>query len=140
VLVIPVAGGWLWHVTWGLLVNIPPTKFQHCPERQHCSSLLGCKGCSPDCFLDDSSCVCVFTHVLTVLCCRQDAETLCAACVLCVVCCRDPANRLRMMAVPYGSGRGRTAASNYTTLQVVAGGGAAVVQWKLETGRTHQIR
>jgi 23S rRNA-/tRNA-specific pseudouridylate synthase len=45
-----------------------------------------------------------------------------------------------MMAVPYGSGRGRTAASNYTTLQVVAGGGAAVVQWKLETGRTHQIR
>ena len=53
---------------------------------------------------------------------------------------RDPGNRLRMMAVPYGSGRGRTAASNYQTLQVVAGGGAAVVQWKLETGRTHQIR
>lgn len=54
--------------------------------------------------------------------------------------CRDPGNRLRMMAVPYGSGRGRTAASNYQTLEVVAAGGAAVVQWKLETGRTHQIR
>jgi 23S rRNA-/tRNA-specific pseudouridylate synthase len=48
--------------------------------------------------------------------------------------------RLRMMAVPYGSGRGRTAASNYQTLQQLAGGGAALVQWKLETGRTHQIR
>jgi 23S rRNA-/tRNA-specific pseudouridylate synthase len=48
--------------------------------------------------------------------------------------------RLRMMAVPYGSGSGRTAASNYQTLQPLAGGGAALVQWKLETGRTHQIR
>jgi hypothetical protein len=45
-----------------------------------------------------------------------------------------------MMAVPYGSGRGRTAASNYQTLQALAGGGAALVQWKLESGRTHQIR
>jgi tRNA pseudouridine synthase 2 len=45
-----------------------------------------------------------------------------------------------MMAVPYGSGRGRTAASNYQTLEVVADGGAALVQWRLETGRTHQIR
>jgi hypothetical protein len=48
--------------------------------------------------------------------------------------------RLRMMAVPWGSGRGRTAASNYQTLQALAGGGAALVQWKLESGRTHQIR
>lgn len=53
---------------------------------------------------------------------------------------RDPANRLRMMAVPYGSARGRTAASNYQMLEVVAAGGAALVQWRLETGRTHQIR
>ncbi|KAF6255708.1 pseudouridine synthase [Scenedesmus sp. NREL 46B-D3] len=53
---------------------------------------------------------------------------------------RDPGNRLRMMAVPYGSGRGRTAVSNYQTLQVLASSGAALVQWKLETGRTHQIR
>eukprot|EP00879_Flechtneria_rotunda_P010308 GHRR01010777.1.p1 GENE.GHRR01010777.1~~GHRR01010777.1.p1 ORF type:complete len:379 (+),score=113.93 GHRR01010777.1:103-1239(+) len=53
---------------------------------------------------------------------------------------RDPGNRLRMMAVPYGSGRGRTAASNYQVLEVLAAGGAALVQWKLETGRTHQIR
>eukprot|EP00878_Enallax_costatus_P035005 GHUV01038964.1.p1 GENE.GHUV01038964.1~~GHUV01038964.1.p1 ORF type:complete len:301 (+),score=36.21 GHUV01038964.1:133-1035(+) len=53
---------------------------------------------------------------------------------------RDPGNRLRMMAVPYGTGRGRTAASNYQCLEIIAGGGAAVVQWKLETGRTHQIR
>jgi hypothetical protein len=45
-----------------------------------------------------------------------------------------------MMAVPYGSGRGRTAASNYQTLQALAGGGAALVQWRLESGRTHQIR
>lgn len=48
--------------------------------------------------------------------------------------------RLRMMAAPYGSGRGRAAASNYQMLQVLASGGAAVVQWKLESGRTHQIR
>jgi 23S rRNA-/tRNA-specific pseudouridylate synthase len=45
-----------------------------------------------------------------------------------------------MMSVPYGSGRGRTAASNYQTLHALAGGGSALVQWKLESGRTHQIR
>lgn len=53
---------------------------------------------------------------------------------------RDPGNRLRMMAATYGSGKGRTAASNYQCLERLAGGGAALVQWKLETGRTHQIR
>jgi 23S rRNA-/tRNA-specific pseudouridylate synthase len=53
---------------------------------------------------------------------------------------RDPAHRLRMAAAPFGSGRGRRAASNYTTLGLLAGGGAALVEWRLETGRTHQIR
>ncbi|KAF8057740.1 RNA pseudouridine synthase 2 [Scenedesmus sp. PABB004] len=53
---------------------------------------------------------------------------------------RDPGNRLRMAAAPYGCARGRPAASNYEVLQVLAGGGAALVQWRLETGRTHQIR
>lgn len=36
--------------------------------------------------------------------------------------------------------RGRTAASNYSVLQLLAGDSAALVQWRLETGRTHQIR
>lgn len=53
---------------------------------------------------------------------------------------RDPANRLRMCAAPYGSSCGRTAASNYEVLRQLAGGGAALVQWRLESGRTHQIR
>ena len=53
---------------------------------------------------------------------------------------RDTSDRKRMAAYPYGGGRGRTAASNYWMLSEVAGGGASVVEWKLETGRTHQIR
>lgn len=44
-----------------------------------------------------------------------------------------------MAAFAYASARGRTAASNYRLLQVLAGGGAALVQWRLETGRTHQV-
>ncbi|EFJ44032.1 RNA pseudouridine synthase mitochondrial precursor, partial [Volvox carteri f. nagariensis] len=54
--------------------------------------------------------------------------------------CRDPRDRKRMAAAPYGSGRGRTAGSNYTVMAPLAGGGAALVRWKLDTGRTHQIR
>ncbi|PNH02009.1 RNA pseudourine synthase 2, chloroplastic [Tetrabaena socialis] len=53
---------------------------------------------------------------------------------------RDPRDRKRMAAAPYGSGRGRMAASGYVVQQELAGGGAALVQWKLDTGRTHQIR
>jgi len=53
---------------------------------------------------------------------------------------RDPGNRLRMQALPYGCARGRQAASRWRVLEVLAGGGAALVEWKLETGRTHQIR
>lgn len=53
---------------------------------------------------------------------------------------RDPGNRLRMVAAPYGSGRGRTAVSNYRCLEVFGAVRAVVVEWKLETGRTHQIR
>ena len=36
--------------------------------------------------------------------------------------------------------RGRHAASNYEVLETLAGGAAALVRWRLETGRTHQIR
>ncbi len=36
--------------------------------------------------------------------------------------------------------RGRHAASNYEVVEELAGGAAAAVRWRLETGRTHQIR
>ncbi|XP_006656497.1 RNA pseudouridine synthase 2, chloroplastic [Oryza brachyantha] len=54
---------------------------------------------------------------------------------------RDPNNRIRMIATP-GSGHryARHAASRYKVREVFAGGGSALVEWKLETGRTHQIR
>lgn len=44
-----------------------------------------------------------------------------------------------MAAFAYASARGRTAASNYRLLEPLAGGAAALVQWRLETGRTHQV-
>ncbi|KAL9225750.1 hypothetical protein vseg_001639 [Gypsophila vaccaria] len=55
---------------------------------------------------------------------------------------RDLTNRIRMTAVtgPFHSGPSRHAASRYKVLEVLANGGAAVIEWKLETGRTHQIR
>ncbi|EOY15123.1 RNA pseudourine synthase 2, chloroplastic, putative [Theobroma cacao] len=55
---------------------------------------------------------------------------------------RDLNNRIRMVAVPGLShhGRARHAASRYKVIEVLAGGGSALVQWRLETGRTHQIR
>ncbi|KAK3131290.1 hypothetical protein QOZ80_6BG0504600 [Eleusine coracana subsp. coracana] len=54
---------------------------------------------------------------------------------------RDPNNRIRMIAIP-GSGHryARHAASRYKVREVFAGGGSALVEWRLETGRTHQIR
>lgn len=53
---------------------------------------------------------------------------------------RDPSDRLRMAALGYGAARGRTAASRYRVLRRLGGGAAALVEWRLETGRTHQIR
>lgn len=53
---------------------------------------------------------------------------------------RDVGDRKRMAAYAYGSHRGRTAASKYRQLESLANGRAALVEWRLETGRTHQIR
>lgn len=55
---------------------------------------------------------------------------------------RDLNNRIRMTAVTGHnySGSARYAASRYKVLEVLANGGAALVEWRLETGRTHQIR
>ena len=50
---------------------------------------------------------------------------------------RDPKDRLRMAVTPGG---GRFAASNYEVIAVLAPGNASMVEWRLETGRTHQIR
>ncbi|XP_024538422.1 RNA pseudouridine synthase 2, chloroplastic isoform X1 [Selaginella moellendorffii] len=55
---------------------------------------------------------------------------------------RDPRDRKRMTTsdtVP-SARNARFAASRYKVLDVLANGGVALVQWKLETGRTHQIR
>lgn len=55
---------------------------------------------------------------------------------------RDIKNRLRMAAIA-GSAKSvnaRHAASRYRVVEVLAHGGSALVEWKLETGRTHQIR
>lgn len=51
---------------------------------------------------------------------------------------RDPRDRLKM-GVVNGVG-GRPAASNYSLRASLAGGNAALLEWQLETGRTHQIR
>ncbi|RVW51021.1 RNA pseudouridine synthase 2, chloroplastic [Vitis vinifera] len=55
---------------------------------------------------------------------------------------RDPNNRIRMTAVPgpSNSGQARHAASRYKVIEILAAGGSALVEWRLETGRTHQIR
>ncbi|XP_031102451.1 RNA pseudouridine synthase 2, chloroplastic [Ipomoea triloba] len=55
---------------------------------------------------------------------------------------RDPNNRLRMAAISGLSKNGKTrhAASRYKVIEILAGGGSALVEWRLETGRTHQIR
>ncbi|XP_074567469.1 RNA pseudouridine synthase 2, chloroplastic [Curcuma longa] len=55
---------------------------------------------------------------------------------------RDSNNRIRMVAVSglNNSRHARYAASRYKVVEDFAGGGAAMVQWRLETGRTHQIR
>jgi 23S rRNA pseudouridine1911/1915/1917 synthase len=53
---------------------------------------------------------------------------------------RDFRDRKKMAAFEFASTRGRNAASNYQVLETLAGGRAALVEWRLETGRTHQIR
>ncbi|KAJ4963821.1 hypothetical protein NE237_023760 [Protea cynaroides] len=55
---------------------------------------------------------------------------------------RDSNNRIRMAAIPGASKskQARHAASRYRVIEVLACGGSALVEWSLETGRTHQIR
>ncbi|KAL5706389.1 23S rRNA pseudouridine(1911/1915/1917) synthase [Ranunculus cassubicifolius] len=55
---------------------------------------------------------------------------------------RDINNRIRMAAIPNPSisRHVRHAASRYKVIEMIGGGGCALVQWRLETGRTHQIR
>jgi 23S rRNA pseudouridine1911/1915/1917 synthase len=54
---------------------------------------------------------------------------------------RDATNRLRMAVVWAPGARGvRPAASRYQLVDTLANGGAAHVHWRLETGRTHQVR
>ncbi|XP_042519371.1 RNA pseudouridine synthase 2, chloroplastic [Macadamia integrifolia] len=55
---------------------------------------------------------------------------------------RDSNNRIRMAAIPGAikSKQARHAASRYRVIEVLAGAGSALVEWSLETGRTHQIR
>ena len=57
---------------------------------------------------------------------------------------RDPRNRLRM-SIASSLGTGRFARSNYRTLETFptssdTATSASLVEWKLDTGRTHQIR
>ncbi|KAG6704743.1 hypothetical protein I3842_07G147700 [Carya illinoinensis] len=55
---------------------------------------------------------------------------------------RDLNNRIRMAAISGSniSRQARHAASRYKVIEILAGGGSALVEWRLETGRTHQIR
>lgn len=53
---------------------------------------------------------------------------------------RDFRDRKKMAAFAYDCTRGKTAASRYCVHDVLASGTAALVSWRLETGRTHQIR
>jgi len=53
---------------------------------------------------------------------------------------RHSRDRKKMAVVDLSSPGARHAASKYMTWEELAGGGAALVEWRLETGRTHQIR
>jgi 23S rRNA pseudouridine1911/1915/1917 synthase len=50
---------------------------------------------------------------------------------------RDPHHRTRMAVVPQG---GKSAATDYRLLAVIAGGAASLIECRPMTGRTHQIR
>ncbi|KAH7438303.1 hypothetical protein KP509_04G009400 [Ceratopteris richardii] len=54
---------------------------------------------------------------------------------------RDIHNRTRMAVISHSTNRmARNAVSGYEVVEILVNGGAALVEWKLETGRTHQIR
>jgi len=53
---------------------------------------------------------------------------------------RGVKERTRMEAFPFRGKRGRPAVSRFRVLEVLAGGGCSLVEWRLSTGRTHQIR
>ncbi|KAI4390001.1 hypothetical protein MLD38_002160 [Melastoma candidum] len=55
---------------------------------------------------------------------------------------RDVNNRIRMAAIPgpINGGQTRYAASRYKVIEILADSSSALVEWRLETGRTHQIR
>ncbi len=50
---------------------------------------------------------------------------------------RSPKNRKKMAVVPTG---GKRAVTHYKTLEVFSNGAASLIECRLETGRTHQIR
>ena len=53
---------------------------------------------------------------------------------------RDFRDRKKMASFEYACTRGKPAASNYQVLETLGMSQCALVSWKLETGRTHQIR
>jgi 23S rRNA pseudouridine1911/1915/1917 synthase len=53
---------------------------------------------------------------------------------------RDFRDRKKMAAFEHECTRGKPAASNYRVLETLGMSQCALVSWKLETGRTHQIR
>jgi len=53
---------------------------------------------------------------------------------------RDFRDRKKMSSFEYACTRGKPAASNYEVLETLGQSQCALVSWKLETGRTHQIR
>ncbi|KAL3163223.1 hypothetical protein ABBQ32_009625 [Trebouxia sp. C0010 RCD-2024] len=53
---------------------------------------------------------------------------------------RDSSDRKKMAAFPTSSSRGRSAVSGFRVVRALGDGAAALVEWQLQTGRTHQIR
>lgn len=55
---------------------------------------------------------------------------------------RSPANRKKMAMLEDGDSRGKHAVTHYRVVEMLAGGtgGASLVECRLETGRTHQVR
>jgi len=53
---------------------------------------------------------------------------------------RDTANRLRMAVLWAPGARARAAASRWERGETLCRGGACLMSWRLETGRTHQVR
>ncbi|CAE8635241.1 unnamed protein product, partial [Polarella glacialis] len=51
---------------------------------------------------------------------------------------RDPGDRLRMTVV--AEGKGKHAVTHYSVVEALDGGHASMVRFRLETGRTHQVR